>query len=113
VFYTITECKSDAKIQDRKLYYFLFVRNSILSRTASFTYFSLKNTTILFPQKTSMRLSAGATTAVVLLVAMTMDGSSESAEAFSSSEGGGKIPELPPPDPNSDLPTIRLGESIR
>ena len=92
------------------------VRAFLNSRQDCFihVFFPPQKTTILFPQKkTAMRLSAGATTAVVLLVALTMAGSSESVEAFSSSEGGGKIPELPPPDPNSDLPTIRLGESIR
>lgn len=35
------------------------------------------------------------------------------AEAFSSPDMAGELPQLPPPDPNSNLPTIRLGETIR
>jgi hypothetical protein len=40
---------------------------------------------------------------------------SNNANAFASSENNSKIPQLPPPDPNSskDIPTIKLGETIR
>ena len=49
--------------------------------------------------------------ACLYLVAMTT-GRDDAASALSS-QGGGEIPRLLPPDPNKDIPTIRLGESIR
>ena len=55
-----------------------------------------------------MRLYGRQTRTILLLTATTMVCSNENAEAFSS-----EVPQLPPPDPNSDLPSIRLGESIR
>ena len=59
-----------------------------------------------------------------LLVATLMTASSNgAADAFASSSlsasadpnagGNGEVPQLPPSDPNSNLPTIRLGETIR
>jgi len=60
-----------------------------------------------------MRLCIREASAIVFLTALTMAGSSENAEALSTSSEGGKIPQLPPPDPDSNLPSIKLGESIR
>ena len=60
-----------------------------------------------------MRQCIRGASAIIFLTAMTMAGSNENVEALSSSTEGGKIPQLPPPDPNSNLPSIRLGESIR
>ena len=60
-----------------------------------------------------MRLCIRETSAIVFLTAMTMAGSNENAEALSSPNESGKIPQLPPPDPDSNLPSIKLGESIR
>ena len=59
--------------------------------------------------------------AILFLFAMTIATSTENVEALSSSSSnqssnsnnGETIPQLPPPDPDSDLPSIRLGESIR
>mmetsp|Transcript_19368 Transcript_19368/g.39820 ORF Transcript_19368/g.39820 Transcript_19368/m.39820 type:complete len:129 (-) Transcript_19368:2115-2501(-) len=60
-----------------------------------------------------MRLCIREASAIVFLTALTMAGSSENAEALSTSSEGGKVPQLPPPDPDSNLPSIKLGESIR
>ncbi len=60
-----------------------------------------------------MRLCIREASAIVFLTALTMAGSSENAEAFSTSSEGGSVPQLPPPDPDSNLPSIKLGESIR
>ena len=52
---------------------------------------------------------------IAIIMAET-DGSGADAFATGNSGGGGKdVPKLPPPDPNSskDLPTIKLGETIR
>ena len=59
-----------------------------------------------------MRPCVRETSALLFLTAMTMAGSNENVEALSSPNEGGKIPQLPPSDPNSALPSIRLGESI-
>ena len=61
----------------------------------------------------SMRLCIREASAIVFLTAMTMAGSTENAEAFSASSETGNIPQLPAPDPDSNLPSIKLGESIR
>ena len=61
----------------------------------------------------SMRLYIREASAIVFLTYMTMAGSTENAEAFSASSESGNIPQLPAPDPNSNLPSIKLGESIR
>lgn len=61
----------------------------------------------------SMRLCIREASAIVFLTYMTMAGSTENAEAFSASSESGNIPQLPAPDPNSNLPSIKLGESIR
>ena len=58
----------------------------------------------------SMRLCIREASAIVFLTAMTMAGSTENAEAFSASS---EIPQLTAPDPDSNLPSIKLGESIR
>eukprot|EP00536_Pseudo-nitzschia_multiseries_P005530 jgi/Psemu1/318666/estExt_fgenesh1_pm.C_1040005 len=43
-----------------------------------------------------------------------MAGSTENVEALTTpNDVGNNVPQLPPPDPNSNLPSIRLGESIR
>ena len=60
-----------------------------------------------------MRLCIRETSAIVFLTVMTMAGSNENVEALASPTEGGNIPQLPPPDPDSNLPSIRLGESIR
>lgn len=60
-----------------------------------------------------MRLYIREASAIVFLTYMTMAGSTENAEAFSASSESGNIPQLPAPDPNSNLPSIKLGESIR
>ena len=60
-----------------------------------------------------MRLYVRETSALLFLTAMTMAGSNENVEALASPNAeGGKIPLLLPADPNSDIPSIRLGESI-
>merc|ERR1719437_365040 len=55
------------------------------------------------------------TSAVLVLLAMTnATPNNAAAEALAAaSNGGAEIPRLPPPDPDSNLPSIRLGESIR
>ncbi len=37
----------------------------------------------------------------------------DQAEAFAAPDTSGELPQLPPPDPNSKLPSIKLGETIR
>jgi len=59
-----------------------------------------------------MRLCIRETSAIIFLTVTTMAGSNENVEALSSPKEGGRIPRLPPPHPDSDLPSIRLGESI-
>ena len=60
-----------------------------------------------------MRLSIRKTSVIVFLTAMTMAGSNENVEAFSAPKAGGKeVPQLLPSDPNSNLPSIKLGETI-
>ena len=60
-----------------------------------------------------MRLCIRKTSVIVFLTAMTMAGSNENAEAFSApNEGGKQVPQLLPSDPNSNLPSIKLGETI-
>jgi len=60
-----------------------------------------------------MRFCTPETSVILFLTAMTMVGSNENVEALSSSKEGGNVPQLPPPDPDSNLPSIKLGESIR
>mmetsp|Transcript_15648 Transcript_15648/g.43355 ORF Transcript_15648/g.43355 Transcript_15648/m.43355 type:complete len:127 (+) Transcript_15648:109-489(+) len=60
-----------------------------------------------------MHLYASQTSALLILTALTMAGSTENVEALSSNNEVGNVPQLPPPDPDSNLPSIRLGESIR
>ena len=55
-------------------------------------------------------------TTAVLVLTIIMAGSTENAEAFSNpspSEAANDLPRLPPPDPDSNLRSIRLGETIR
>jgi hypothetical protein len=50
---------------------------------------------------------------LILTVIIMASSSSEHAEAFAtSSSNANDVPRLPPPDPNSNLPRIRLGETI-
>jgi len=42
-----------------------------------------------------------------------MAGSNDNVAAFASSESGKQVPRLPAPDPEQNLPTIKLGETIR
>jgi hypothetical protein len=60
-----------------------------------------------------MRFCTRETSVILFLTAMTMVGSNENVQAFSSPKEGGNVPQLPPPDPDSNLPSIKLGESIR
>jgi hypothetical protein len=55
------------------------------------------------------------TSLIFLILWITLMADSNNANAFASSENNNKIPQLPPPDPNSskDIPTIKLGETIR
>ena len=61
-----------------------------------------------------MRLCIRETSLIVFLTsAMTMAGSNENVQAFSSPiEGGKQVPRLLPSDPNSNLRSIKLGEKI-
>lgn len=49
---------------------------------------------------------------LLLTIIIMASSSSEQAEAFATSSDANDIPRLPPPDPNSNLPRIRLGETI-
>lgn len=49
---------------------------------------------------------------LLLSISLMASSSSEQAEAFAASADANDIPRLPPPEPDSDLPTIRLGETI-
>ena len=53
-----------------------------------------------------------ATSLLLLSVSLMASSSSEQAEAFTASSDGSDLPRLPPPKPGSNLPTIRLGETI-
>jgi hypothetical protein len=48
----------------------------------------------------------------LLSVCIMASSSSEKADAFAASSEGNDLPRLPPPEPGSNLPTIRLGETI-
>jgi hypothetical protein len=48
----------------------------------------------------------------LLSVSIMASSSSEKADAFAASSEGNDLPRLPPPKPGSNLPTIRLGETI-
>ena len=49
----------------------------------------------------------------LFLIAMTMAGSNDNVAAFASSDSGKQVPRLSAPDPEKNLPTIKLGETIR
>jgi hypothetical protein len=54
---------------------------------------------------------------LLLSVLMATSSTDAQAEALAASSGAnnnnGELPQLPPPNPNSNLPTFRLGETIR
>jgi len=51
---------------------------------------------------------------VLLLLMAPSSNDHHQAEAFAANDANkGDVPQLPPPDPDSNLPSIRLGETIR